>query len=97
MEGKTLRFGIEGAWLTAFVRQQVFSEGKDPKHIVELMRGFMCGTDQAEAEIDRQAEDVLLGRAEFRGNPRDGSCALLFFQPGKSLAIGICSEKLRKL
>ena len=83
MEGKTLRFGIEGAWLTAFVREQVFSEGKDPKHMIEIMRGFMCGTDQTEAEIDRQAEDVLLGRAEFRGNPRDGSWCLAIFPAGE--------------
>ena len=63
MEGKTLRFGIEGAWLTAFVREQVFSEGKDPKHMIENMRGCMCGTEQTEADIDRQADDVLLGSA----------------------------------
>lgn len=100
MEGKTLRFGIEGAWLTAFVRQQVFSEGKDPKHIVELMRGFMCGTDQTEAEIDRQAEDVLLGRAEFRGNPRDGSWCLAIFpageEPGDWDMFGKIAEIMKK-
>lgn len=100
MEGKTLRFGIEGAWLTAFARQQVFSEGKDPKHMVELMRGFMCGTDQTEAEIDRQAEDVLLGRAEFRGNPRDGSWCLAMFpageEPGDWDMFGKIAEIMKK-
>ena len=83
MEGKAIRFGIEGKWLTDFVRQQVFMEGKDPKHMIETMRGFMCGTDQSDVEIDRLAEDVLLGRAEFRGNPREDTWHLTTFAAGE--------------
>ena len=73
MEGKTLRFGIEGAWLTAFVRQQVFSEGKDPKHIVELMRGFMC--DSLSVALSKNSRRIV-GIVSFGASPID--CRKLF-------------------
>lgn len=83
MAEKTVRFSVEGEWFTEWVREQVFSEGKDPQKIIDIMRGFMRGTDQTDEEISRQAEDVLLGRAEFRGNPRDGSWHLTIFEAGE--------------
>lgn len=70
-EVKTLRFGITGEFVTKIAREWFFLEGKDYKVVEELLLSCMCGTDIPEGELKLMAQDILLGKAEFRGGSAD--------------------------
>lgn len=41
----------------------------------------MTGTDTPKAQIRRYAEDILMGRAELKGNTADGTYHLETYEP----------------
>lgn len=72
-ETRNLAFGITGEFITKIAREWFFIENKPYSVIEDLLLSCMCGTDTPEGKLKLMAQDVLLGRAEFRGNSWDGS------------------------
>lgn len=72
---RNLSFGITGEFITKIAREWFFIENKPYSVVEELLLSCMCGTDTPEGKLKFMAQDVLLGRAEFRGNSWDGSFA----------------------
>lgn len=70
-EVKTLGFGITGEFVTKIAREWFFLEGKEYKVVEDLLLSCMGGTDTPEGELKLMAQDILLGKAEFRGNSAD--------------------------
>lgn len=48
---------------------------------MELLINSMAGTDTSEATLRRYAEDILIGRAELKGNTADGTYHLEAYEP----------------
>ena len=70
---KTLCFSVQGEFITNLAREWLFYEGKDLDKIIDLLESCMCGTDMAEKKIRRYAEDILIGRAELKGDTAAGT------------------------
>lgn len=83
MEVKTkeIRFSVSGEFITNLAREWFFIERRPFEKVMDLLLSCMCGTDMSEKELRRNAEDVLLGRAEFEGNTRDNSFRLVKYSP----------------
>lgn len=64
-------FNTSGEFITKLAREWMFIEGKPYQKVMGLLLSCMCGTDTPECELRRLAEDVLLGRAEFKGETAD--------------------------
>lgn len=73
VEKRTLSFGITGEFITKVAREWFFIEHKPYSVVEDLMLSCMCGTDTPEGQLKLMAQDVLIGKAEFRGNSWDGS------------------------
>ena len=80
-ETRTVRFGITGEFITQVAREWLYIEGREIEKIMELLLESMAGTDTPEATIRRYAEDVLIGRAELKGNTADGTYHLEVYEP----------------
>ena len=72
-ENKTLCFSVQGEFITNLAREWLFREGKDIKKIIDLLESCMCGSEMSEKQIRRYAEDVLIGRAELKGDSATGT------------------------
>ena len=72
-EKKTLCFSVQGEFITNLAREWLFREGKDIKKIIDLLESCMCGSEMSEKQIRRYAEDVLIGRAELKGDSATGT------------------------
>lgn len=72
-EKKTLCFSVQGEFITQLAREWLFCEGKDLEKIINLLESCMCGTEISEKQIRRYAEDVLIGRAELKGDSATGT------------------------
>lgn len=70
---KTLCFSVQGEFITNLAREWLFCEGKDLNKIIDLLESCMCGTDMSEKKIRRYAEDILIGRAELKGDTATGT------------------------
>ena len=70
---KTLCFSVQGEFITNLAREWLFCEGKDFDKIIDLLESCMCGTDMPEKKIRRYAEDILIGRAELKGDTAAGT------------------------
>lgn len=79
----TLAFGVTGEFITQFVREQFYLKENGYKQAMETMMSCMGGTDINEAKLKRYAEDVLIGRAEFKGNTADGTFHMAVYEPGE--------------
>ena len=75
-ENKTLCFSVQGEFITNLAREMLFCEGKDFDKVIELLESCMCGSDMSEKQITRYAEDVLIGRAELKGDTSAGTFRL---------------------
>lgn len=73
VEKRNLTFGITGEFITKIAREWFFVEDKPYSVVEELLLSCMCGTDTPEGELKLMAQDVLIGKAEFRGNSSDGT------------------------
>ena len=71
VEKRTLSFGITGEFITRVAREWFFIEHKPYEVVEELLLSCMAGTDTPKGKLQLMAQDVLLGRAEFRGNSWD--------------------------
>lgn len=72
-EKKALCFSVQGEFITNLAREWLFCEGKDFEKIIELLESCMCGSEMSEKQIRRYAEDVLIGRAELKGDSAAGT------------------------
>lgn len=72
-EKKALCFSVQGEFITNLAREWLFCEGKDFEKIIELLESCMCGSEMSEKQIRRYAEDVLIGRAELKGDSAEGT------------------------
>ena len=70
---KTLCFSVQGEFITNLAREWLFYEGKDLDKIIDLLESCMCGSEMSEKQIRRYAEDVLIGRAELKGDSATGT------------------------
>lgn len=85
MEVKTkeIRFSVSGKFITNLAREWFYLESRPLEKVMNLLLSCMCGTDMSEKELRRNAEDVLLGRAEFEGNTQDNSFRLVKYSPAE--------------
>lgn len=73
VEKRNLSFGITGEFITKIAREWFFINDKPYSVVEELLLSCMCGTDTPEGELKLMAQDILIGKAEFRGNSWDGT------------------------
>lgn len=81
VETKEITFSVSGEFITNLAREWFYLEKRPLEKVMDLLLSCMCGTDMSEKELRRNAEDVLLGRAEFVGNTRDDSFRLVKYSP----------------
>lgn len=79
-ELKTVTFNIEGKFITQLAREWMFIEGKDFEKVIDLLLSCMCGTEMSEKDLQRYAEDILLGRAELSGNTANGTFCMKIYE-----------------
>lgn len=83
VERRTLTFGVTGEFITQLVREQFYLEAKGYENAMEILLSCMGGTDMPEEQLKRYAEDVILGRAEFKGNTADGTFCMTAYDAGE--------------
>lgn len=76
-----MRFDINGEFITKVAREWLYIEGKEYEKIMELLINSMAGTDTPKTTLRRYAEDILIGRAELKGNTADGTYHLEVYEP----------------
>lgn len=76
-----MSFDITGEFVTKVAREWLYIEGKEIEKIMELLINSMAGTNTPEATLRRYAEDILIGRAELKGNTADGTYHLEKYDP----------------
>lgn len=81
VETKEFRFSVSGKFITNLAREWFYLESRPLEKVMDLLLSCMCGTDMSEKELRRNAEDVLLGRAEFSGNTRDDTFCMTIYEP----------------
>jgi hypothetical protein len=69
----SVRFNVSGEWLTQTVRDMFYMDKKPYKVVEEILLHSMMGSTFSDEELKYMAQDVLLGRAEFVGNTKDGT------------------------
>lgn len=75
-EGKvigTVGFSIDGGWLTKFIRNRVLREDGSYEWAVETIKELLKCNDLTDKEITWITQNILMFRAEFKGNTRDGT------------------------
>lgn len=80
---RKVSFGITGEYITQIVREQFFINGMEYGKAMEILMSCMGGTDMEEAKLKRYAEDVLLGRAEFKGRTEDSTFHMTAYDAGE--------------
>lgn len=85
---KEITFNVSGQFITNLAREWFYLEKRSLEKVMDLLLSCMCGTDMSEKELRRNAEDVLLGRADFAGNTRDNSFRLVKYSPDEQPASG---------
>lgn len=68
---RKMTFSINGEFITRIAREWFFIEHKPYEKVEELLLSCMCGTDTPEGTLKLMAQDIILGKAEFRGNSGD--------------------------
>lgn len=81
VEKKDIRFSVSGEFITNLAREWFYLESRPLEKVMDLLLSCMCGTDMSEKELRRNAEDVLLGRAEFSGNTADDTFCMTIYEP----------------
>lgn len=81
VETKEIRFSVSGKFITNLAREWFYLESRPLEKVMDLLLSCMCGTDMSEKELRRNAEDILLGRAEFSGNTRDDTFCMTIYEP----------------
>lgn len=72
-EELSLSFNIQGEFVTRIAREWFYYENKPYETVEELLLSCMCGTDISTEELKRMAQEIILGRAEFKGWSADNS------------------------
>ena len=75
-EGKiigTVGFGIDGGWLTSFIRNRFLYEGMDFDWVLQTIGELLGPNSLSKQRIEQISQDIILGRSYFSGNSRDGS------------------------
>lgn len=80
---RKVSFGITREYITQIVREQFFINGMGYDKAMEILTGCMGGTGMEEAQLKRYAEDVLLGRAEFKGSTADSTFHMTTYDAGE--------------
>lgn len=78
---RQISFDVQGEFITKLVREQFFCEGIAYHKIMELLLSCMEGTEQSRKELQRLAEDVLLGRAALAGSTRERTYRMDMYEP----------------
>lgn len=86
-EKKALCFSVQGEFITSLTREWLFCEGRDFEKIINLLESCMCGTEISEKQIRRYAEDVLIGRAELKGDSATGTFHLCTYDADEQLEV----------
>lgn len=73
MSKKKVQFCISGDFVTQTARNWFFVEHRPYEVVEALLLSCMTGTDLPQGTLKSMAQDVLLGRAEFRGNSSEGT------------------------
>ena len=75
MENRALSFGIDGKWLTDFIRQRFLYEGMDFDWVIKTLSEILKPNGLTAERIEQIAQDIILGRSYFKGGTGDGSFA----------------------
>lgn len=73
---RTVTFSVNGEFITNLAREWFYCEGRGIEKSIELLTSCMSGAEISEKQQRRLAEDILLGRAEMKGNSGDGTFCL---------------------
>lgn len=84
-ETRVVRFNIQGEYITQLAKDWFFYDNREYDKVMELLFSCMEGTEQSEKEIQRLAEDILLGRAALVGNTADETYHLEVYEPNEQL------------
>ena len=61
-------FSVNGEWLTSFIKEQFFHEGRDFDWVIQTISAMFKGANDLDDErIEQIAQDVILGRSWFKG------------------------------
>lgn len=74
---ENLAFNITGEFVTKTARDWFYKEKRPYQEVEKFLLSCMAGTDTPKAELQKQAQMVLLGQARFEGNTADGSYGLV--------------------
>lgn len=74
-----LNFSINGEFVTKLAKDWLFMENRPYEKVEELLLSCMCGTNESNDELKKHVQDILLGRAELKGNTADGTFRLVIF------------------
>lgn len=67
-------FSVNGEWLTGFIKEQFFHEGKGFDWVIQTISAmFKDQNGLDDKRIAQMAQDIILGRSRFTGNSGDGS------------------------
>lgn len=80
-EYREVTFDIRGEFITQLAKEWFYCENRGYDKVMELLFSCMEGTEQSEKEIQRLAEDILLGRAALVGSTRDNSYHMEVYEP----------------
>ena len=70
-------------WRKKNRKKRLYTRCEADETIMEILVDSMTGTDTPKAQIRRYAEDILMGRAELKGNTADGTYHLETYEPGE--------------
>jgi len=77
-EKRQLSFSIEGSFITKIAKEWYFLEHKPYETVEELLLSCMEGSEETKEQLKIRVQDILMGRAEFRGNSGDGTFCLVY-------------------
>lgn len=62
-------FSVNGEWLTSFIKEQFFHEGRDFDWVIQTISTlFKNQNDLDDKQVEQIAQDVILGRSYFKGS-----------------------------
>jgi len=91
MQNKTLKFSVDGNFITRIAREWFFIEHRSYQTVEDLLLSCLQGTNKTLEELKIIVQDILMGRAEFQGNSGDGSFNLVYLKDNLN-EINIFSE-----
>lgn len=73
MEAMKISFGVDGEWLTDYIRESVINGERNYEWALQLMIDIVEPNRIDERQAEKMAQDIILGRSRFSGRTSDGT------------------------